>query len=72
MTFSGRSKVDLRVFDTTGRLVRILTRDNFTAGSHALSWDGRDGQGRQVTSGVYFYRLQSGTETETKRLIYLK
>jgi spore coat protein H len=71
-TLPTAGKVDLRVFDTTGRLVRILTRDNFTAGSHALSWDGRDGQGRQVTSGVYFYRLQSGTETETKRLIYLK
>lgn len=43
----------LRVFDIAGRLVRETPRTSLPAGYESLSWDGRDGQGRRVPTGVY-------------------
>jgi hypothetical protein len=66
-------RVDLRIFDVSGRLIRVL-RDNTpeTSGRHEVLWDGRDTSGREVSSGVYFYRLTAGASTETKRTILLR
>jgi hypothetical protein len=57
--------VTLRVYDTRGRLTRTLLDGNrFDAGFHSLSWDGRDERARSVSSGIYFYLL----ETESGRV----
>jgi len=42
------------VFDVTGRKVRTLAREVRDAGIHVLTWDGRDDQGSELASGVYF------------------
>lgn len=62
-----KNTVDLSVFDISGRKVATLARGSFDAGSHSRSWDGLDNSGRAVSSGVYFYRLQVGTELYTVR-----
>lgn len=49
--------VDLVVFDVRGRLVRNFAPRSYLAGGHAVTWDGRDGQGRDLASGVYQVRL---------------
>jgi hypothetical protein len=41
-------------------------------GVQAAVWDGRDGAGREVSSGVYFYKLSAKGFTETKKMILLK
>jgi flagellar hook assembly protein FlgD len=42
------------------------------AGRHQVTWDGRDTSGRQVASGVYFYRLQAGAETRSGKMVLMK
>ena len=41
-------------------------------GRHEAVWDGRDDSGRQVASGTYFYRLEAGAHSETKRMVLVK
>lgn len=53
-----RAVVDLSVYDLRGRLMRRVTREEVTAGSHALVWDGRDNNGRPLASGQYVATLR--------------
>ncbi len=50
--------VSVRVYDVTGRRVADLARGRFSAGTHALGWDGRDLGGTRVASGLYLVRLE--------------
>ncbi|MCH7761458.1 S8 family peptidase, partial [candidate division TA06 bacterium] len=71
-SLSTKGKVTLRIYDITGRLVRTLVNGEKGAGSHVVLWNGRDEQKREVTSGVYFYRLEVGERRATKKLIHLR
>ena len=64
--------VTLRVYDVAGRLVRTLVSGERGPGAYEARWDGRDDAGRGVASGVYFYRLQAGAFTQTRRMVLLK
>jgi hypothetical protein len=65
--------VTLEIFDIQGRKVRTLLDDQrFEAGHHEQPWDGRDGTGRGVSSGVYFYRFAAGAEERVGKLTLLK
>jgi len=65
--------VRLRVFDMSGRLVKTLIHDEiYVAGRHETVWHGRDGRGRLCASGNYFYRLDTESLTETKRMVLLR
>ncbi|MDH4036476.1 MAG: T9SS type A sorting domain-containing protein [Candidatus Krumholzibacteria bacterium] len=64
--------VRLRVFDAAGRLVRTLVETSQGAGAHDVTFDGRDDAGRPMASGVYFYRLDAGTTTQTRKMVLLK
>ena len=56
----------------TGRLVRTLVDNELRAGSHRTVWDGRDGQGLRVASGVYLVRMQSDSFGATRKLTRLE
>lgn len=64
--------VQLRVYDVAGRLVTTLAEGARPAGTHKVSWDGRDLAGRAVSAGVYYYRLSAGSVELTRRMILLK
>jgi len=66
------SNVDLAVFDLRGRRIVTLVHDLVTAGRHEIVWRGNDSAGRQVSSGVYFYRLQVGEEVFTRKMMLMK
>ena len=66
------SRVILRIFDVSGRLVRTLVNENKGPGAHGAVWDGTDGAGVAVSSGIYFYKLQAGDYVETKRMVLLR
>lgn len=60
----------LRVYDSTGRLVRELENGHFEAGPHESIWTGTGYDGRQMGSGVYFLRLSAeGAESMTKVIL---
>jgi glycosidase len=67
------SEVKLSVYDVSGHLVRTL-RDGASeeAGPHSAVWRGRDEEGRQLPSGVYFYRLEAGGESCMRRMVLLR
>ena len=69
ISFSLASKlfVSLKVFDVLGREVSILVADELTAGTYSQRWNAAG-----LSSGVYFYRLQAGSFTETKKLVLLR
>jgi hypothetical protein len=66
------SHVSLRVYDAAGRLTRVIANNDRPAGHYSEVWDGKDGCGRAVSSGVYFYRLDTGSLTRTRKMILLK
>jgi hypothetical protein len=53
------TKLQLEIFDVSGRLVRTLLQGSVEAGEHAVAWDGRNGGGRRAGAGVYFVRLSA-------------
>jgi hypothetical protein len=67
-----RSAVRLTVLNSLGQTVKTLTNRSKPAGPHTASWDGTDVSGAHVSSGVYFYRLETGDFTETKKMVLLK
>jgi hypothetical protein len=62
-----RSFVALKVFDLLGREVAILVSEEISAGSYSKQWNAAN-----MSSGIYFYRLQVGSFIETKKLVLLK
>jgi hypothetical protein len=61
------SFVTLKVFDVMGREVSTIASEELQAGYHSRQWNAP-----QFPSGIYFYRLQAGSYTETKRLVLLR
>ena len=67
------SRVSLKIFDISGRLIATLKNSEFEiAGRHEVVWRGRDQADRQVAAGVYFYRLEGGTFNQTRRMMLVK
>jgi hypothetical protein len=64
--------VDLAILDLNGRRVRTLLSGPLGAGVHAVPWDGRDGRGRRLASGIYLSVLRFQGDVETGRLVLLK
>jgi hypothetical protein len=55
------------VFDVIGRTVRVLASGTQPAGSYEVTFEATS-----LPSGIYFYRLEAGSFTETKRMVVLK
>jgi hypothetical protein len=68
-TLPAASRAALDIYDARGRLVRRLLDGARSAGTHAVRWDGTDDQGREVASGVYFYRLDAGQQVLTRKML---
>ncbi|GEM_PF-4091778 len=63
---------ELSLFDLLGRRVRVLAKSNFPAGYNVLFWDGRDANGAELPSGIYFYRLRAGNFEEMRKLTLMR
>ena len=64
--------VSLRIYDAAGRLVRVLVAGSLPGGTYAELWNGKDSGGASVASGLYFYRLDAGSFTQTRKMILLR
>jgi hypothetical protein len=67
-----KERVELKVYDVTGRLIKTLANREFTAGEHTLFWDGSNEDGQLVARGVYFYQLRTPTFVSQKKLAVLR
>jgi len=61
------SNVSIRIYDVKGQEVDVLANSEYTAGSYSVKWNAGN-----FSSGVYFYRIQAGSFTETKKLLLVK
>ena len=69
--------VTVKIYDVTGNLVRKINVGHKSTGYHltrerAVYWNGRNEKGESVSSGVYFYTLNTDTYTQTRRMVILK
>ena len=69
--------VTLTIYDGSGRVVRTLDVGHRIASAYenrskAIYWDGRNGLGEQVASGVYFYHLSAGDYSATRKMLVVK
>ena len=62
-----QSFVSLKVFDIVGREVATIVSEEMPAGAYTRQWNAA-----KMSSGIYFYRLQAGSYTQTKKLVLLK
>jgi len=67
-----QSAVSLKIYNIAGQEVRTLVDEEQAPGYYSVSWDGRDGLGKEVSSGIYFYRLKAGSYTEIRKMVLLK
>jgi hypothetical protein len=65
-------RVSLRVFDTSGRLVRTLVDAVLPQGAYRVLWNGRNARGAAVASGRYFYRLTVGKTVRTRAMTLVR
>ena len=64
--------VSFRIYDILGQEVMALLNEEKGPGYHSVIWDGRNAKGKSVTSGVYFYRIETGDYVATKKMLLLK
>ncbi len=64
--------VTLEIYNLLGQKIVTLVDENQTAGKHTVQWNGLSRSGRQVSSGVYFYKLVSGEYSSVKKMMLLR
>jgi len=65
-------EVDLAIYNIKGQKVKRLINGQLTAGQHSMIWDGKDTNGKSVSTGIYFYRLKTGKKEMSRKMLLLK
>ncbi len=71
-TLPVRGETRLGLYDISGRLVRELCNELMPAGSHSVVWDGSDGNGAMLPSGLYFCRLEAPAGNMVRSVVLLR
>lgn len=64
--------VKLEVFNIVGQKVKTLVDDKMKAGTYVADWNGQDDNGKMVSSGIYFYRMQADEFSDMKKMLLVK
>jgi hypothetical protein len=64
--------VRLTIYNLRGQKVTTLYEGYQETGTHTLNWDGSDGDGRPLSSGIYLYRLEAGQFQQTRKMTLMK
>lgn len=62
----------LKIYNILGQLVRTLMDEEKLPGEYRAIWDGRDDNGNNLSSGIYFYKINTNKNSEVKKLILVK
>lgn len=71
-TLAEAADVTLRIHDVRGALVATLLERGLPEGRHEVEWSGMDDLGSPVSSGVYFYTLTAGKQSQSKKMMLVK
>ncbi|MCL4703851.1 T9SS type A sorting domain-containing protein [bacterium] len=66
-----QQRVVIKIFDITGRLVRVLFDREVASGRYEVIWDGRDVHNNELASGTYVYRLETDKNVITKKMLLI-
>ncbi|MBN2354567.1 T9SS type A sorting domain-containing protein, partial [candidate division KSB1 bacterium] len=66
------SRVNLRVYNVNGQVIKRLVEKEMPAGRHVVSWDGRNEGGEAVASGVYFCKMEAGAFIAVRRMVVVR
>jgi hypothetical protein len=66
------TQVVLKIYNTFGQEVRTLVNARQPAGVNSVVWDGRDESGKEVSSGIYIYRLQAGGAIQSRKMSFVR
>jgi hypothetical protein len=66
------SQVRITVYNVLGQQVKVLVNEELAPGSYTVTWNGTNESGIQVPSGMYLYRLEAGSFSQTKKVVFLK
>lgn len=67
-----KTSVAVSVFNVLGQKVKVLVNSEMEGGYHTVRWNGTNNFGHEVSGGIYFYRLQAGDYSSTKKMLMLK
>jgi hypothetical protein len=71
-TLANKAHVTISVYNLLGQKITELVNRELEAGAHVVEWNGRDGSGKAITSGAYFYKMQAADFVQTKMMTLLK
>ena len=66
------ARVKVEIYNILGEKIVTLVDEKLSAGYKIVEWDGKDNQGNEVSTGIYFYKLKAGDFTQTKKMVLLK
>jgi hypothetical protein len=67
-----RAKVEISVYNILGQKVTTLLNQELEAGNYTATWNGKDDKGYDVSSGIYFYKLNSSEFSATKKMLLVR
>jgi flagellar hook assembly protein FlgD len=71
-TLPENAHVEIAIYNIQGQLVRTLSKGEESSGTHLAIWDGKDNIGKQLPSGIYFYKLSIGGEFKIKKMVLMR
>ncbi len=66
------SFVNVDIFNIKGQKVKQLVNEVLPAGKHIAVWNGKDDNGKQAATGIYFYKMKSGDYQKSRKMLLLK
>ncbi len=64
--------VTIEIYNVKGQLVKTLVNEAKAPGNHTVVWNGVDNNGRAVSSGIFFYKMNAGKYSSTRKMILMK
>jgi hypothetical protein len=71
-TLDGNNRTEITIYNLKGQKIKTLLNEVLPAGRHSVLWNGTDESGKKVASGVYFYKMKSGSFSSTRKMILMK
>jgi len=71
-SIGNESHVVVAVYNILGQHINTIVAETKAAGEYSTEWDGTDSDGNEVSTGIYFYRIQAGDYTDTRKMLLLR